>query len=165
MRTTLIIPVFALALVACGGNDNFIPGTQVPSTTGNEELVHRVEEYRLAVEKQDAATLLLMASKNYWEDSGTPDGADDYGYDGLKDVLAGRFQKAESIRYAVRYMRVRRRGCDTDGAVCRAYVDLLVDASFTIPDARGEMKRFDKRDQNQVVLEWDGEDWLFLSGM
>ena len=32
-----------------------------------------------------------------------------------------------------------------------------IDASFTVLDARGQEVRRDKRDQNQLVLEWDGE--------
>jgi hypothetical protein len=159
-RTVL---VFCLLLTACGGSSNYIKGTKIPRTEDNREVVDRIEAYRLAVEEQDAAALLLMASKNYWEDSGTPTGEDDYGYDGLKEVLAGRFQKADSIRYAMRYMKIRYSRVDEDKP--KAFVDVLVDASFTVPDARGQLRRTDKRDQNQFVLEWDGETWMFLSGM
>ena len=42
---------------------------------------------------------------------------------------------------------------------------MLIDASFTIADAIGKPERPDKRDQNELVLEWDGRRWLFLSGM
>ena len=42
---------------------------------------------------------------------------------------------------------------------------MLIDASFTVTSAMGQPKRPDKRDQNQLVLEWDGRRWLFLSGM
>jgi hypothetical protein len=48
---------------------------------------------------------------------------------------------------------------------CKASVDVLIDASFTITDVLGKPKRPDKRDQNELVLEWDGKRWLFLSGM
>ena len=44
-------------------------------------------------------------------------------------------------------------------------VDVLIDASYSFLDPRGLEKRSDKRDQNQLVLEWSGEKWLFLSGM
>ena len=42
---------------------------------------------------------------------------------------------------------------------------VLIDASFTIANPLGRPIRPDKRDQNQLVLEWDGRRWLFLSGM
>jgi hypothetical protein len=101
---------------------------------------------------------VLMASKHYWDDAGTPTGTDDYGYQGLQQILIGRFKKVKDIRYSMRYMGIRRRGE-------RAYVDVLIDASFTLEDARGEDMREDMRDQNQFTLEWDGRNWLFLSGM
>ncbi len=158
MRSILTIAVLAVALAACGGNSKNIRGTEVPDTTENREIIESIEKYRLAVERKDAAALLLMASKDYWEDGGTPTGADDYGYDGLKEVLTGRFQHSESIRYSIRYMRVRRSGP-------KAFVEALVHASWTIRDARGELIRKDKKSQEQFVLEWNGEEWKFLSGM
>ena len=42
---------------------------------------------------------------------------------------------------------------------------MFIDASFTITNALGKPIRPDKRDQNQLVLEWDGKRWLFMSGM
>jgi hypothetical protein len=57
----------------------------------------------------------------------------------------------------------------------------MIDASFTIANAMGQPKRPDKRDQNQLNLEWTCGDpaqkaaagqqpsgscrWLFVSGM
>jgi ketosteroid isomerase-like protein len=157
-RTLAAALLATLALGACGGSTEYIPGTKVPRSQENQGLIDRIEDYRMAVERKDAAALVLMASKRYWEDAGTPTGTDDYGYQGLQQILTGRFQRVKAIRYSMRYMNVRRTGD-------RAYVDVLVDASFTVEDARGEDARADMRDQNQFTLEWDGRAWLFLSGM
>jgi hypothetical protein len=158
--------VLALALfAACGGSSSTIPGTKVPDTRENRDIINAVENYRIAVERQDAGALLLMASKHYWEDAGTIGGSDDYGYDKLREVLTGRFQQGSELRYSVRYMRVRKNCPGSERKGCRAFVDVLVDASFTIADARGEKIRRDKRDQNQFVLTWEGDRWRFLSGM
>ena len=157
-RTLAAALLATLALGACGGSVEYIPGTKVPRSQENQALIDRIEDYRMAVERKDAAALVLMASKRYWEDAGTPTGTDDYGYQGLQQILTGRFQRVKAIRYSMRYMGVRRAGD-------RAYVDVLVDASFTVEDARGEDARADMRDQNQFTLEWDGRAWLFLSGM
>jgi len=154
----LIVLILCAAAVGCGASTRNIPGTTVPDTSRNRNVIDAVEGYRVAVEKRDAPALALMASRDYWEDGGTPDGSDDYGYDGLKQVLAGRFRAAESIRYSLKYVNIR-----FDGN--RAFVDVFIDASYTMQDARGEIVRKDKRDQNQLVLEWDGQDWKFLSGM
>ncbi len=166
-RYTVSFFLLATLAAACGSQQHYITGTHVIDNEVNREIIQVVEKYRLAVERKDADALMLMASKQYWEDGGTVSGKDDYGYQKLHEVLTGRFQKASDIRYSLRYMNVVRR-CPHDAQGnkgCRAYVDVLIDASFTVVDARGQQVRRDKRDQNQLVLEWDGETWKFLSGM
>ena len=138
----------------------------------NKSVLDACEQYRLAVERQDVDALMLMASHQYWEDSGTPTASDDYGYDGLRNVLFERFTKASDIRYTLRYVAVTQSCLDLHAPdpqhgqqPCRAAVDVFIDASYTITNALGKATRPDKRDQNQLVLEWDGRRWLFLSGM
>jgi hypothetical protein len=160
----------ALSLGACAQTTTTIPGTKIPDDRVNRSVLDTIEAYRLAVEKRDAQGLLLMASPNYWEDSGTPIGSDDYGFQGLQQVLTTRFQAASDVRYAMKYVSLRRacphkKSGDELEAGCKAQVDVLIDASFTVLDARNQQRRLDKRDQNQIVLEWNGERWLFLSGM
>jgi hypothetical protein len=147
-----------LLLAACGGSDATIRGTGVEDTDENREILATIEKYRIAVEKQDAPALLLLASRDYWEDGGTPTGADDYGYAGLKDVLAGRFQQSEQVRYSIRYQRLRRHED-------QAYVEVHVHASWSVDDANGTPTRKDKKSQEQFVLRYEGDAWKFLSGM
>lgn len=151
---------------ACGGSTRNIRGTQIPDTAMNRDILAAVDAYRQAVERRDAPSLLLMASPDYWEDSGTPSAGDDYGHAGLAEVLAGRFQKASDVRVALRTVAIRK-ACPTPdfGAGCRAHVEVLVDASYSVVDARGQMRRPDKRDQNELVFEWTGEQWKIISGM
>ena len=153
-----------ISLAACGRNGSYVPGTKVPYSEANKTVLDKCEEYRTAVERGDADALMLMAHNQYWEDSGTPSGGDDYGYEGLRNVLTTRLQKASDIRYSVRYIAVHQ-SCDDLQNGCKAAVDIMIDASFTVTSAMGQPKRPDKRDQNQLVLEWDGRRWLFLSGM
>jgi hypothetical protein len=153
MRLVWFLPLF----IACASSTRYVPGTKLVDTDENRRIIGAIEQYRLAMERRDAGALLSMASKNYWEDGGTPVGSDDYGYDGLRDVLATRFQRAESVRYNMRYMGLRRERN-------LAYVEVLVDASYTISTAGGPVRQ-EMRDQNQLVLEFDGRRWLFLSGM
>ena len=153
MRLVWLLPL----CIACASSTRYVPGTRLVDNDENRRIIGAIEQYRLAMERRDAGALLSMASKNYWEDGGTPIGSDDYGYDGLRDVLATRFQRAESVRYNMRYMGVRRERN-------LAYVEVLVDASYTISTAGGPVRQ-EMRDQNQLVLEFDGRRWLFLSGM
>jgi hypothetical protein len=154
-----------LLLASCAARQPTIGGTGIADSTRNRGVISALEAYRQAVEGRDTEALLLMASNKYWEDSGTSSGGDDYGYDGLKDVLAGRFQKANKIRYAMRYVSLRQNCAGDLVAGCQAKVEALIDASFSVTDARGQERRPDKRDQNEFVLEWTGDKWLFVSGM
>ena len=171
--------VFLFAIAACAHEGNYVAGTRVPYSDANKSVLDRCEEYRQAVEGRDTDALMLMAHPTYWEDSGTPSGSDDYGYDGLRNVLSTRLSKASDIRYSVRYLAVHQQ-CEGElKNGCKAQVDIMIDASFTIADAQGKPKRPDKRDQNQLNLQWTCGDpnakagaeqagscrWLFLSGM
>jgi hypothetical protein len=162
-HTRVILLCCGLALAAgCASNASQIPGTKIEATPANRSVIEAVEKYRLAVERQDTVALMLMASKDYWEDGGTASGADDYGYKGLRKVLKSRLERASDIRYSLRYMRIRHKGK-------RVLVDVLIDASYSMTDGRGELVRKDMRDQNQLVLEREGEGedggWKFVSGM
>jgi hypothetical protein len=153
--TRAVLYCALVALAACSAQKpTTIPGTKVVDTPENQQILERVEEYRRAMEQQDARALVLMASEEYRERGG----GDDYGYDQLLEILRIRLSQVEDIRYSLRYMNVQR-----DGEI--AYVDVLIDASYTIEDARGELVRRDMQDQNRLVLQWNGEQWMFLSGM
>ena len=164
-RLSLICLVLAATTAACATKKVYITGTKVPLSDNNKSAIEAVEEYRLAVERGDAESLMLMAHKQYWEDSGTPSGSDDYGYEGLRNVLMSRLNKATDIRYTVRYLAVAQQCSGALQPGCRATVDVMIDASFTIPNVQGKPSRPDKRDQNQLLLEWNGKRWLFLAGM
>jgi hypothetical protein len=153
----VILTAFVVPSVGCSSSSAYIRGTHVDDTKENRTIIGVIEKYRLAVEAKNTPELMKMAAKSYWEDGGTPSGADDYGYDGLREVLTGRFQRADDIRYSMKYVKVRRQEK-------RAYVEVIIDASYTISTSDGE-QRMDQRDQNELVLEWDGEHWMFVAGM
>jgi hypothetical protein len=150
--------VLGLSGVGCAGSAAVIYGTRVRDTEENRKLIDVCEQYRIAVEKKDTGTIMSLVSKNYWEDGGTPTGADDYGFDGLRSVLDTRFARADGIRYTMKYMDIRRVGRN------RAIVDVMIDATYSIATGAGP-RRLDMRDQNEMVLEFEGGRWQFLSGM
>ena len=100
---------------------------------------------------------MLLASDRYFEDSGTPSAVDDYGYDGLKFVLANRLTRLRSIRYDIQYRTAR---VDEQ----RAEVDVFLSGAFEIiGESRESYRRIG--DHHRFVLERSGEKWKFLSGM
>src|SRR5688572_3736556 len=98
-----------LALGACAHREYF-PGTTVVKSEVNERILKTVEEYRTRLLEKNIEGLLLLASDKYFEDSGTPRADDDYGYDGLKQVLQGRLQRLRTIRYDIHYRNIRLTG-------------------------------------------------------
>jgi hypothetical protein len=152
----LVLLAVCLLAGACGTLAT-IPGTKVPDNRINRELIKVCEEYRHALEDRDAATLLSLAHPSYYEDSGTPKGDDDYGYEGLKEVLARRLGALRTLRYNIEYRRIEVAGH-------RAHVDIRYDASFQLATDMGdrwERKQNDKR----IELENDGRRWLIIAGM
>jgi hypothetical protein len=148
--------VLAIAASACA-TVNVIPGTKVADTRPNREILDVCERYRHAMEDRDAVALLALAHPNYYEDSGTPKGDDDYGYEGLKDVLSRRLAALRTVRYNIEYRKVEIEGH-------HARVDIRYDASFQLATEMGdrwERKQNDKR----IELENDGKRWLIIAGM
>ncbi len=134
-----------------------IPGTTVIDTKDNRDLIDLCERYRHALEDRDASQLLALAHPQYYEDSGTPKADDDYGYDGLKEVLSKRLSAVRAVRYNIEYRKIEFSGS-------RAHVDIRYDASFQLSTEMGdrwERKQNDKR----IELENDGRRWLIISGM
>jgi hypothetical protein len=134
-----------------------IPGTTVSDTRQNRDILNVCERYRHALEDRDASQLLALAHPQYFEDSGTPLASDDYGYEGLKDVLSKRLSAVRTIRYNIEYRKIEVSGS-------RARVDIRYDASFQLATEMGdrwERKQNDKR----IELESDKGRWLIIGGM
>jgi len=157
MNRLVLALTAAMALGGGCATVNTIPGTKVADTRTNREILDVCERYRHAMEDRDATTLLAMAHPNYYEDSGTPSGQDDYGYDGLKEVLSKRMSALKTLRYNIQYRSIQIEGH-------HAQVDLRYDASYQIATEMGdrwERKMNDKR----IELENDGKRWLIIAGM
>lgn len=156
MKRLCLMLALAASAIGCA-TINTIPGTKVADSKVNRELLEVVERYRHAMEDRDATTLLSMAHPNYYEDSGTPLGGDDYGYEGLKEVLSKRLGALRTLRYNIEYRRINITGH-------HAQVDIRYDASFQLATEMGdrwERKQNDKR----IELENDGRRWLIIAGM
>jgi hypothetical protein len=82
---TCACAVFLLALSSC--LHGYIAGTAVVDTPSNREVYQIIHRARQALQERDAATLLSLISTRYFEDNGTVDPRDDYGYTELKERL------------------------------------------------------------------------------
>ena len=70
----------------CAHTDYF-PGTTILRNEDNIKIIETVEQYRRRMLEHNVDGLLVLASQSYFEDSGTPRSDDDYGYEGLEQVL------------------------------------------------------------------------------
>ncbi len=147
-----------LAAVGCAHVD-YIPGTTVLKTEQNQEVIDVIEQYRQRLIMRRIDELLVLASEKYFEDSGTPRSDDDYGYQGLREVLTKKLQRVKSLRYDLEYRSVKVTGN-------RAEVEVFIDGSFELAAESGDRYRR-VNDYHKFILEKDKstEHWKFLSGM
>src|SRR5690606_39934672 len=110
-----------------------------------------------ALERKDIATLLSMASPEYYENGGNVDASDDIDYAGLKDYLTDRFSDANAIRYEIRYRRITREGP-------RVFVDYTYSGSFRLPTNEGEKWR-STVEENRLELLEHGDTFTIVAGM
>ena len=156
----LRLAVLALgALSALGGcaHVEYFSGTSIPRTEENRKIIETVEQYRQRLLARNIEGLLVLASERYFEDSGTPRSDDDYGYNGLKQVLSTRLQRVRSLRYDIEYQNIKVNGN-------RAEVQVFLDGSFELASQSGDRYRR-VNDYHRFVLEQENDKWKFLSGM
>jgi hypothetical protein len=150
-----------LALVsACGvacTNKN-IPNTRVPDTQENREVLDFVEKYRKAIEARDVASLLGMASVNYFDDMGTAAGEDDIDYDGLREGLKRLRSDVLAARYQISYRGLSQASDE------RVWVDLLYTGWFKITTQDGPQWRR-RLEPHRIVLTREDNRLKIISGM
>jgi hypothetical protein len=84
-RLLVVLATVATLLGACA--HGFLPGTQIRETKANREVYDVVAKALDSFAKRDTAGLLSVISTRYFEDNGTPQPDDDYGYQQLKDKI------------------------------------------------------------------------------
>jgi len=157
--------VAGLALAASLGagcaHKEYFPGTTIVRNEDNRKIIETVEQYRRRLMEHNVEGLLVLASPKYFEDSGTPRSDDDYGYDGLKQVLANQLKRVKSMRYEIEYRTIKVTGSDQSK---KAEVEVFLDGSFELAADAGDRYRR-VNDYHHFVLEQKGDEWKFLSGM
>jgi hypothetical protein len=154
---TVLLVLVCGATFSTGCTTHYIPNTDVEDSEENRKLVTFCERYRHAVEQNDVATLLRLASTNYYEDGGNIDPEDDIDYAGLEAYLRGKFLSAKGIRYEIRYRRIQK---DRD----LVYVDYSYSASYRIPGINhDEWHR--KVEDNRLELVPFQDEYRIVAGM
>ena len=146
-----------LVLSACA--HKVIPNTDVEDTPEARDVVGFVEKYRTAVIARDVARLLSLASKDYYDDMGTPQGDDDVDLEGLRERLTSTFgPDLLSVHYDIRYREVV-------FLPTKVLVDYTYIGRFRITGNEGS--RWERRlsDNRMVLAKTDKGGYAILSGM
>ncbi|GEM_PF-1083943 len=167
LARTLSLTMFIVGMVgslACKGGPT-IPGTEIPDTTENREILKVLERYRTGFVQRNPALMLSTAHPTYYDQAGTDDPGDDVVYDELPALLRTRMTQLEAVRYTIDYLEIHI-------YKNRATVYVWVDASFRmkpILDADGvsrvPLRYTRKQDHSMFELVREGEGWLITRGM
>jgi hypothetical protein len=156
-------PALALALAACpllAACSSLIQGTRIKDTSENRAILGVIDVYVRASEALDPDGVMSVVSTDFFEDGGTPDPADDYGYDQLRERLQANFERLETLRIEVDLTRVQ-----VDGDRATAQYTYKVQFQYKMP---WDERKWDTReDVDQIVLVRadDESPWLIVSGM
>jgi hypothetical protein len=157
-RSFLVVAamLFSVGAGACAHTDYF-PGTTILRNEENIKIIETIEQYRRRLLEHNVDGLLVLASQTYFEDSGTPRSDDDYGFEGLKQVLGNKLKLVKSLRYEIEYRNINVRGN-------RAEVEVFLDGSFELAAEAGDRYRR-VNDYHRFVLEHENDSWKFVRGM
>jgi hypothetical protein len=155
-RLSALAIVLATVMAGCA-HTRFFPGSTIPATEENLAVLRTIEQYRENLVGKNIEGLLLLASPRYFEDGGTPQANDDYGYDGLRQILTVRLGRVQSLHYDIEYQKLMVRGD-------RAEVDVFLNGAFELVGETGERYRR-VNDRHRFVLERTENRWRFVNGM
>lgn len=151
-------------LSGCKGGPT-IPGTEIPDTEDNRQILAVLERYRTSFISRDAAAVLATAHPTYLDTAGTDDPSDDTTYSELGPLLRRRLSQLDSIRFTIDYLEILGEG---DRAVVRVWID----ASFRfkpILDSFGEPRESPPyhrvMDHSEFELVREGDTWLIVRGI
>ena len=147
----------ALAVVALGACTRNIPDTEILDTADNRAILAVIDQYRVAYERRDAAAVLALVSRSYYDDLRSNDPGDAVDYDHLKKSLPEAFQRIAATRLEIGVRQI-----ETKGNV--ATVDLFFDTRYRIITPRGEVAKRDS-DVNRMTLKREDDTWRIASGL
>ncbi len=166
---SLFLGLFVLGssttLVACKDAPT-IPGTEIPDTEENKDILRVLERYRTSFVRRDAAGVLSTAHPTYYDAAGTDDPTDDIEYGELGPILRERMVQLEAIRFTIDYLEI-------NVVQDRASVKVWIDASFQLrsivdPESgnvRVPGRHTRKQDHAQFELLNDAGAWRITKGL
>jgi hypothetical protein len=156
MRTVVVL--FLLVASAC--KPSLIPGTNIEDTDENRKVIEFLAKYRTAILSRNPDQVVGLCTKDYFEDNGTPDQADDYGIDGLKTKLTTDFSKTKEIQLELIVQKIERP--ENEKGVVKVAYRYNERALVNLPS--GE-RWFSISDVNRLILKQNDTSYLIQSGL
>jgi ketosteroid isomerase-like protein len=156
MRVSSILALAAVPLVV-GCGTRRIPGTEIKDNRDTRAIYSVIEQYHGAAEKRDAAAVMALVSKQYFDDAGTPDPGDDVDYGQLRKRISEDYSKLTAVR-----LDIQVRGIDVDDDHAAAYI--YYEEHYRIATRAGEVPKQASDVHRMRFVREDGA-WKFASGL
>lgn len=139
--------LIALPLTAC--NPRMIPGTEIPDTPADRNLLTLMHHFRDSFQSKDADALVAMASPRYL------DARDSISYDTLKTQLKTYFDKVKEVHLDVTVRRITVEGS-------HARVDYVFAINYLLDTV--DPKWRSQTDDRRMTLVREDNTWKVTSG-
>jgi len=144
------------ALASCA--PAMVPGTQIPDTKVNRELLRQVELYREAVERKDAPAVLDLVSETYFDTRGHPDDPTyHWDYKRVKEELPQELATVKDVRVEIIPRRIEVKDD-------RARVSYLFTEDFTAHLPSGDVPKHES-ELNRMEFQKIDKRWLITRGL
>lgn len=152
-----LLPVLTLLFMGTMGCAKKLPGTEINETEDSKAIFDVLVAYRKAAQELNAAAIMKLVDKEYFETGGTEAPEDDYGYDELEDHLRDDFARTKVYRIDLTIKDITVKG--DKGTVIYRYRSR---AQVTFPAGDQWMTESDVNRMNLIKREGH---WLISSGL
>jgi hypothetical protein len=158
MRLALAGLALVTALATTGCAPRLLPGTEIRDTPETHDIFEVLGSYRAALESRSVDGIMKLVSKGFFDDGGTPEGADDFDYAGLETRLKKWAENTKTLRATLDVRNILVEG-ET------AKVQYFFDVNYQIPGPDGVALWKRESDTKEMALKREGSAWRIVSGI
>ena len=158
MKKFVIVLILGVLIFSCS-SQKFIKGTNIKDTEVNRKLFDIMQKYNKYIEEKDTDSLMKLVSKRYYDNSGTIENDDDFGYSQLRDILNKRFSQIKDIFQTISIRKIVHG--KSDG---KYYVIYDYNAKYLM-NIDGKEQWHKKSDVNQMVFQKEGDEFKIIKGL
>ncbi len=158
MKIIMMILSLSILFVSCS-SQKMIEGTSIKDSDENRELYNIMQKYNKSLEEKNIDEIMAIVSKRYYDNSGTIDNTDDFGYSQLRDILTKRFSQIKEI-----FQTIKVRKINYNKSTDKYYVTYQYDAKFLMNIGNND-EWHKKSDINQIVFKKEDESFKIIKGL